>query len=48
MLKRTGKLYDYVVDHAGYGKAGDLAFDNVTTGNANTTADPFPYRNHTR
>lgn len=47
MLKRTGKLYDYVVDHAGYGKAGDLTVENAP-GHANTPADPFPYKNDAR
>ncbi|MNY41433.1 SusD family protein [compost metagenome] len=47
MLKRTGKLYNYVVDHAGYGKAGDLTLEN-SAGHANTPADPFPYRSDAR
>lgn len=48
MFKRTGKLYDYVVDHEGYIKADDLAFDKVTMGHTNTIAVPFLYRNHAR
>ncbi|HTN19006.1 MAG TPA: RagB/SusD family nutrient uptake outer membrane protein [Pelobium sp.] len=45
MLKRTGKLYDYVVNHAGYGMAGDLSPDNSTAGGANNTpAKPLPYK----
>ena len=45
MLKRTGKLYDFVVNHAGYGLAGDLSPDNSTAGGANnTTAKPLPYK----
>ncbi len=47
MLKRTGKLYEYVVDHAGYGKPGDLSLEN-SAGHANTPEDPFPYRNDAR
>ena len=47
MLKRLGRLYDYVVDHAGYGKPGDLTTEN-SAGHANTPADPFPYRNDAR
>jgi starch-binding outer membrane protein, SusD/RagB family len=48
-LKRTGKLYDYVVDHAGYGKPGDLRTEtNPVPVPANTAADPFPYRNDAR
>ncbi len=48
-LKRTGKLYDYIVDHAGYGMAGDLSPENSTAGGANnTTAKPLPYRNDAR
>jgi hypothetical protein len=47
MLKRTGKLYNYVVDHAGYGKSGDLTVENAV-GHANTPADPFPYRSDAR
>lgn len=46
MLKRTAKLYDYVVDHSGYGKAGDLSQENSV--HANTPADPYPYRNDAR
>lgn len=47
MLKRTGKLYAYIVDHAGYGKAGDLSLQN--TGNkANTPSDPFTFANDAR
>ncbi|MNF84670.1 hypothetical protein D3C85_580630 [compost metagenome] len=48
MFKRTGKLHDCVVNHAGYTKAGDLAFDKVTMGYTNITAVPFLYRNHAR
>jgi len=49
MLKRTGKLYDYVRDHAGYGLAGDLSPENSTAGGANNTAaKPLPYRNDAR
>ncbi|MDR6785377.1 hypothetical protein ABIE26_004087 [Pedobacter africanus] len=47
MLKRLGKLYDYIADHAGYGKAGDLSAEN-SAGHANTPADPFPYRTDAR
>lgn len=47
MLKRTGKLFEYVVDHAGYGKAGDLSLENQGT-HANTPEDPFTYRNDAR
>ncbi|PKP44532.1 MAG: RagB/SusD family nutrient uptake outer membrane protein [Bacteroidetes bacterium HGW-Bacteroidetes-13] len=47
MLKRTGKLFDYVVNHAGYGKAGDLSLENQGT-HANTAADPFTFRNDAR
>ncbi len=47
MLKRLGRLYDYVVDHSGYGKAGDLSLEN-SAGHANTPADPFPFRNDSR
>ena len=47
MLKRLGRLYDYVVDHAGYGKSGDLSLEN-SAGHANTPEDPFPYRNDAR
>jgi hypothetical protein len=47
MLKRTGRLYNYIVDHAGYGKAGDLSVENAA-GHANTPADPFPYRSDAR
>lgn len=47
MLKRTGKLYDYIVDHSGYGKKGDLSLEN-SAGHANTPADPFPFRNDMR
>jgi starch-binding outer membrane protein, SusD/RagB family len=47
MLKRTGKLYDYIVDHSGYGKAGDLTAEN-SAGHANTPADPFPFRTDSR
>ncbi len=49
MLKRTGKLYEFVKEHAGYGRPGDESSDtNQTTGHANTPADPFPYRNDAR
>lgn len=49
MLKRTGKLYEYVVDHAGYGMAGDLSVENSTAGGANNTPEkPLPYRNDAR
>jgi starch-binding outer membrane protein, SusD/RagB family len=47
MLKRLGRLFNYVVDHSGYGKAGDLTTEN-SAGHANTPADPFPYRNDSR
>lgn len=47
MLKRLGKLYEYIVDHSGYGKAGDLTLEN-SAGHANTAADPFPFRNDSR
>ena len=47
MLKRTGKLYAYIVDHAGYGKAGDLSLQN-TGAKANTPADPFTFANDAR
>lgn len=47
MLKRTGKLYEYIVDHAGYGKRGDLTLEN-SAGHANTPADPFPFKNDAR
>lgn len=47
MLKRTGKLYSYIVDHAGYGKRGDLSAENAA-GHANTPEDPFPYRSDAR
>ncbi len=47
MLKRTGKLYDYIVDHAGYGKAGDLSLQNTGT-HANTPADPYTFANDAR
>ncbi|MBI5858052.1 MAG: RagB/SusD family nutrient uptake outer membrane protein [Sphingobacteriales bacterium] len=47
MLKRLGRLYSYIVDHSGYGKAGDLSLEN-SAGHANTPADPFPYRNESR
>jgi starch-binding outer membrane protein, SusD/RagB family len=49
MLKRTGRLYDYVRNHAGYGMAGDLSPDNSTAGGANNTpAKPLPYRSDAR
>lgn len=47
MLKRTGKLYDYIQDHAGYGKRGDLSAEN-SPGHANTPDDPFPFRSEAR
>lgn len=47
MLKRTGNLYDYIVDHAGYGKRGDLTGEN-SAGHANTPEDPFPFRSEAR
>lgn len=47
MLKRTGKLYAYIVNHAGYGKAGDLSLQNAGT-HANTAADPFTFANDAR
>jgi hypothetical protein len=47
MLKRTGKLYSYIVDHAGYGKRGDLTAEN-SAGHANTPEDPFPFRSEAR
>ncbi|MBP8792192.1 MAG: RagB/SusD family nutrient uptake outer membrane protein [Lutibacter sp.] len=49
MLKRTGKLYDYIKDHAGYGMAGDLSPENSTAGGANNTpSKPLPYRSDAR
>ena len=49
MLKRTGRLFDYITDHAGYGLAGDLSEQNTTTGGANNTPEkPLPYRNDAR
>ncbi|ADY51626.1 RagB/SusD domain protein [Pseudopedobacter saltans DSM 12145] len=49
MLKRTGKLYSFVKEHAGYGRPGDESSDtNQSTGHANTPADPYPYRNDAR
>lgn len=49
MLKRIGKLYDYVSDHAGYGMAGDKSIDNSTAGGANNTpAKPLPFRSNAR
>ncbi|MBL0024012.1 MAG: RagB/SusD family nutrient uptake outer membrane protein [Saprospiraceae bacterium] len=49
MLKRTGKLYDYVIDHAGYGLAGDKSAENSTAGGANNTVQkPLPYKNDAR
>lgn len=49
MLKRTDKLYEFVKDHAGYGRPGDESSDtNQTSGHANTPEDPFPYRNDAR
>lgn len=47
MLKRTGKLYTYIVNHAGYGKAGDLSLQNAGA-HANTPADPFTFANDAR
>ncbi len=47
MLKRLGKLFDCIVDHAGYGKAGDLSIQNEGT-HANTPEDPFTFRNDAR
>ncbi len=47
MLKRTGKLYEYVVNHAGYGKPGDLSLQNTGT-KANTPEDPFTFANDAR
>ena len=49
MLKRLGRLYDYIVDHSGYGMAGDLSPENSTAGGANNTpAKPLPYRTNSR
>ena len=49
MLKRTGKLYSYIIDHAGYGMAGDASAENSTAGGANNTpAKPLPYKNDAR
>ncbi len=49
MLKRTGNLYNYVRDHAGYGWAGDLSPENSTAGGANNTPSrPLPYRSDAR
>jgi starch-binding outer membrane protein, SusD/RagB family len=49
MLKRTGKLIDYIKDHAGYGMRGDASAENSTAGGANNTpAKPLPYRNDAR
>ncbi len=49
MLKRVGRLYDYILDHAGYGMAGDLSPENSTAGGAdNTPAKPLPYRTDAR
>lgn len=49
MLKRTGKLFDYVTDHAGYGIAGDKSPANSTAGGGNNTkAKPLPYKNDAR
>lgn len=47
MLKRTGKLYAYIVNHAGYGKAGDLSLQNAGV-HANTPEDPFTFANDAR
>lgn len=49
MLKRLGRLYDYIVNHSGYGMAGDLSPENSTAGGANNTpAKPLPYRTNSR
>jgi starch-binding outer membrane protein, SusD/RagB family len=49
MLKRTGKLYEQVVNYAGYGMKGDKSPENSTAGGANNTkAKPLPYRNDAR
>ena len=49
MLKRTGRLYTYIIDHAGYGMRGDISPENSTAGGANNTpAKPLPYRNDAR
>jgi hypothetical protein len=49
MLKRLGRLYDYIVDHSGYGMPGDLSPENSTAGGANNTPEkPLPYRNDSR
>lgn len=47
MLKRTGNLYNYIVDHAGYGKFGSLDLENQGT-HANVRGDEFTYRNDAR
>lgn len=49
MLKRTGRLYAYIIEHAGYGMKGDISPENSTAGGANNTpAKPLPYRNDAR
>jgi len=49
MLKRTGKLIDYIKEHAGYGMRGDASPENSTAGGANNTpAKPLPYKNDAR
>ncbi|PVD50402.1 RagB/SusD family nutrient uptake outer membrane protein [Terrimonas sp.] len=49
MLKRLGLLYNYIVDHAGYGMPGDLSPENSTAGGANNTPEkPLPYRTDAR
>ncbi len=49
MLKRLGILYDYIVNHAGYGMPGDLSPENSTAGGANNTPErPLPYRTNAR
>ncbi len=49
MLKRLGRLYNYIVNHSGYGMAGDLSPENSTAGGANNTPEkPLPYRTDSR
>lgn len=49
MLKRLGLLYNYIVDHSGYGMPGDLSPENSTAGGANNTPEkPLPYRTDAR
>ncbi|HRQ49785.1 MAG TPA: RagB/SusD family nutrient uptake outer membrane protein [Agriterribacter sp.] len=49
MLKRLGLLYNYIVDHSGYGMPGDLSPENSTAGGAdNTPEKPLPYRTDAR